>query len=94
MSIPLPGSNAAVALGCTCPVIDNGHGAGRGCDGPRLGWIIDLDCPIHGGALYWVPTTGETVSKPEARKGERDDLVCSICRQPEEAGKPHRHACE
>lgn len=71
METPLPGSDAAVALGCTCPVIDNAHGAGRGGDGPRFGWVISLDCPLHGGKLDWVPTEGETVSRPETRKEER-----------------------
>jgi hypothetical protein len=40
---PNPGSDEAIALGCKCPVIDNGHGKGRG-DG--LFWF-NGDCPIH-----------------------------------------------
>lgn len=40
---PNPGSDAALALGCTCPVIDNGHG--RGLD-PRGFWITE-GCPVH-----------------------------------------------
>ena len=39
---PNPGSREAIALGCRCPVIDNGHGR----NGPPF-WIRD-DCPLHG----------------------------------------------
>lgn len=39
-----PGSINAIEHGCSCPVLDNGHGAGRG-DG--LFWI-NSDCPLHG----------------------------------------------
>ena len=42
--VPTPGSPEAVAQGCTCPVMDNGHGAGRG----GLFWTSG-DCPLHGG---------------------------------------------
>ena len=47
-----PGSDEAIAAGCTCPVIDNGHG--RGCMGGvkdeqgRTVFVIRLDCPLHG----------------------------------------------
>jgi len=40
---PTPGSDEAIALGCICPVMDNGHGRGRG-DGTF--WIIE-GCPVH-----------------------------------------------
>ena len=40
--IPNPGSDAAIALGCTCPVLDNNHG--RGCNGEF--WRMD-GCPVH-----------------------------------------------
>ena len=42
--LPNPGSDEALDLGCTCPVLDNGHGRGRG-DGQF--WIME-DCPLHG----------------------------------------------
>ena len=38
-----PGSPDAIAAGCTCPVLDNAHGLGRG-DGTF--WISEL-CPLH-----------------------------------------------
>jgi len=38
-----PGSPEAVALGCTCPILDNGSGRGRG-DG--MFWQT-AGCPIH-----------------------------------------------
>ena len=47
---PTPGSDEAIAQGCNCPVLDNGHGNGSGRtgeDGERLFWVSS-DCPIHG----------------------------------------------
>lgn len=44
MTKPNPGSDKAIKQGCTCPVLDNGHGEGIG-DG--LSWISG-DCPLHG----------------------------------------------
>ena len=41
--MPNPGSDAAIKLGCLCPVMDNAHG--RRNDG--LFWIV-ADCPLHG----------------------------------------------
>jgi hypothetical protein len=45
-SQPNPGSDAALAKGCNCPVLDNGHG------NPELGRIrgfyITAGCPLHG----------------------------------------------
>lgn len=42
-TIPNPGSDAAIAMGCTCPVLDNGHG--RRNDGR---FVYSWDCPVHG----------------------------------------------
>lgn len=39
-----PGSNSALDNGCLCPVLDNGHGQGRG-DGT---FWINAECPLHG----------------------------------------------
>lgn len=39
-----PGSEAAIAAGCNCPVLDNGRGAGY------LGtgfFVISAECPVH-----------------------------------------------
>jgi len=36
-----PGSDKAIELGCTCPVMDNGHGRGNG---PF--WYSE-SCPYH-----------------------------------------------
>lgn len=43
-----PGSDDARALGCTCPVSDNGRGQGvwTDRDGKRLFWYAS-DCPYH-----------------------------------------------
>ena len=44
--LPNPGSNDAYQMGCTCPVIDNHHGAGIPTeDGPVF--IIMGGCPLH-----------------------------------------------
>lgn len=43
---PNPGSDEAIALGCTCPVMDNGRGRGAwGSSG--LFWMA-RSCPVHG----------------------------------------------
>lgn len=48
-----PGSTAAVAIGCKCPVSDNSYGRGAyggaalDADGKPLFWVND-DCPLHG----------------------------------------------
>ena len=43
---PNPGSDAAVEQGCTCPVMDNGHGRGFLWDGAPVFWITE-GCPLH-----------------------------------------------
>jgi len=45
---PSPGSPAAQKHGCTCPVLDNCHGKGRG-DGL---FYISADCPLHKSTRY------------------------------------------
>lgn len=47
--IPNPGSDAALARGCTCPVPDNGHGNAR--LGMERGFIMSADCPLYGFAV-------------------------------------------
>jgi hypothetical protein len=42
---PNPGSDAAVLLGCTCPVLDNGHG--QGYMGQPSIYVYTAGCPIH-----------------------------------------------
>ena len=42
---PNPGSDAAVEAGCTCPVMDNGHGVGA-YGVPGQFWI-NAGCPLH-----------------------------------------------
>lgn len=45
LDIPRPGSDAARDLGCTCPVIDNHHGAGpKGANGD---WWYNRACLVH-----------------------------------------------
>ncbi len=43
-----PGSPAAVAAGCECPIIDNGHGRGYMGDSQRFGFVYTASCPLHG----------------------------------------------
>lgn len=48
MSQPNPGSDDAVAKGCTCPVLDNGRGRGAyQIDGKWVFWT-NAQCPLHG----------------------------------------------
>lgn len=42
---PHPGSVAAIALGCTCPVMDNAHG--RGWLGREGLFVYTVGCPVH-----------------------------------------------
>lgn len=43
---PYPGTDAALRLGCTCPVIDNHYGKGvPTMDGPQF-WYTE-GCPVH-----------------------------------------------
>lgn len=59
-STPNPGSDEAIAMGCTCPVIDNHYGRGyRGTEGV---FVYMETCPLHG---YFVK--GETAEERKAR---------------------------
>lgn len=42
--VPAPGSDAALDAGCTCPVVDNGHGR---CPLPDGNWWVAAGCPVH-----------------------------------------------
>jgi hypothetical protein len=42
---PNPGSDAAITLGCKCPVMDNGRG--RGYMGIKGLFVYSGECPIH-----------------------------------------------
>lgn len=45
---PNPGSEAARHMGCTCPVLDNAHGAEW--MGFTRGYYITEGCPVHDAA--------------------------------------------
>jgi len=61
-SVPNPGSPEAAQAGCTCPVIDNHHGAGVPTSHGPLFWMT-ADCPIHGYHEH------ETISLPSKQAG-------------------------
>lgn len=42
---PNPGSNEAIEMGCTCPVLDNGYGNDE--IGKIRGFWITQGCPVH-----------------------------------------------
>ena len=46
--MPNPGSKAAIAQGCTCPVMDNNRGSGvpNGHGNPPVFWYSS-DCRLH-----------------------------------------------
>jgi hypothetical protein len=59
MSIPNPGSDEAIERGCTCPVLDNAHGAGvpRGGDEnghQKMAWWVNDGCPLHAANSLWI----------------------------------------
>jgi hypothetical protein len=46
-----PGSEEALAAGCTCPVIENNNGEGELKKKDKKFWItyrVSADCPLHG----------------------------------------------
>ena len=43
---PNPGSDKAIKMGCTCPVMDNNHGKGF-MYGDKKCFYWNLDCPLH-----------------------------------------------
>jgi hypothetical protein len=46
---PNPGSDEALDLGCSCPVLDNAHGRGIWTgNGLEPAFWISADCPLHG----------------------------------------------
>jgi hypothetical protein len=45
-NVPNPGSDEAIKIGCTCPVLDNGHGKGS-MYGEGMFWM-NKNCPVHG----------------------------------------------
>lgn len=44
--MPNPGSDEALDMGCTCAVLDNGHG--KGYFGEPGVFVMSEDCPLHG----------------------------------------------
>jgi hypothetical protein len=42
---PPPGSDAAIELGCKCPILDNAHG--HGYMGQQGIYVMREDCPVH-----------------------------------------------
>ena len=47
-TVPNPGSREALARGCVCPVLDNGHGRGYGRWEGETVFVRRYDCPLHG----------------------------------------------
>ena len=45
-AVPTPGSDEAVAKGCSCPVSDNARGQGIPDRGEVVFWI-SAGCPLH-----------------------------------------------
>jgi len=71
LKIRKPGSRKAVESGCTCPILDNGHG--RGVFGnPGAYWMTE-GCPVH----------TETVEESKLDQ-EINDIIKWVNKQPEE----------
>ncbi len=47
MTIPSPGSDEAIKLGCKCPVLDNAHGRGAYFIGGEALFWYSPNCLIH-----------------------------------------------
>lgn len=47
--VPNPGSNEAIKIGCTCPIVDNRYGDGIHTDSGAILFWYNEDCPIHNG---------------------------------------------
>ena len=54
---PNPGSDEAIALGCTCPVLDNGHG--HGYWGQPGIFVYTRGCPLHWDEKDWLDAQAE-----------------------------------
>lgn len=83
--IPNPGSDAALKLGCKCPVLDNARG--RGHYGVPGRFVISSLCPVHGRlkcVCGFEGTAGEMMEHitPIARK-DRADKYSSIYHEEE-----------
>jgi hypothetical protein len=56
MEIPNPGSQEALDMGCSCPVMDNAYGKGSGFtddEGKPVFWYTE-GCPVHkSNVIYW-----------------------------------------
>ena len=60
-----PGSDAAFAAGCSCPVMDNWRGDVE-CARARGGWWQMSDCPVHGQSPAPIPPEPGATLLPEA----------------------------
>jgi hypothetical protein len=58
--LPDPGSKAAIAKGCTCPVMDNADMKGTGY------FVISRDCPVHCPKTERVFVVNEKLGTPDA----------------------------
>lgn len=52
MTVPNPGSDEAIEMGCRCAVLDNRHGLGAYNVEDGVFWISG-DCPLHGKDSEW-----------------------------------------
>lgn len=66
-SIPKPGSDEAIADGCKCPVLNNGHGRGHLGEGGKFGWWVNENCPIHGTAVEFARKKQEKAEKSDQK---------------------------
>jgi hypothetical protein len=74
-----PGSDEALDAGCTCPVLDNGHGAGRGGDGARYGWVISGTCKLHAvGYIGYVDAVGYLLCRECGDESLGDHPECRV----------------
>lgn len=67
---PNPGSQAALDLGCQCPVMDNYSGRGWKSPEGRLMFVYNMECPVHNMfTIAQAPSHGVLIEKPDAHYG-------------------------
>lgn len=72
-----PGSDKAVAQGCTCPRMDNGYG--RGYHSQEGVFVCSEDCKMHGGRV--MGEDNEAGGLPPTKDTDLEGTVkrCSMC---------------
>ncbi len=69
-----PGSFEAIESGCVCKIEENNFGLGRTLGSERRSYLIDQNCPVHGGGVRKDDTSMVRRSKPARSRGIRSTV--------------------